>query len=177
MGHRNPRANRTAGQALVEFALIAPVMLLLFVAALEASLLMFSRNSGDFAAGEAAMVASQAGNASNADALTVQTVRDSGLAHTRLAHINEIDIYRLIQNSSDGSITADPAHRNQYRLDGSVIGTVTWPPDTRDVTSSSADLLGITIDYTYPWQTGLFGAIPSPHLLATYYLRLEPQVF
>lgn len=170
-----PTTSRRSGQALVEFALIAPVMMLLFVASLEASLIMFSRSSAEFAAGAAASVASQAGNAANADDLAVAVVRDSSLGHTRLAHVNEIDIYRLIQNP-DGTTSVDPTHRNQYRLDGSAI-SLGWPPVTRDVSSTSADLLGITIDYTYPWQTGVFGSIPSPHLLATYYLRLEPQVY
>jgi Flp pilus assembly protein TadG len=172
----SPANRRRLGQAMVEFALIAPAMVFLFVASIEASLLMFSRSSAEFAAGEAATVASQAGNALNADALTVQTVHDSALGSSRLAHVNEVDIYRLIQNQADGTITIDPAHGNRYHINGSVIGSVNWPPATRDVSSASADLIGVTIDYTYPWQTGLFGSIPSPHLQATYYLRLEPQV-
>ena len=162
---------------MVEFALVLPLMIFLFVASLEASLLMFSRSSAEYAAGEAAKAASQAGNALNADDLTVQAVRDSALGHTRLAQVNEVDIYRLAQDPTTGAITVDAAHVNHYRLDGSVIGAVNWLPATRDVTSASADLLGVTIDYTFPWQTGLFGAIPSPRLRATYYLRLEPQVF
>ncbi len=170
---RRPRR----GQALVEFALVAPVMVLLFVATLEASLLMFSRSTAEFAAGEAARIAAQAGNATSADSLSVQSVRDSSLGHTKLASINEVDIYRLAQDPNTGAITVDSAHVNQYRLDGTVIGTVNWPSATRNVSSSSADLIGITIDYTYPWQTGLLGSIPSPHLKAIYYLRLEPQVF
>lgn len=161
---------------MVEFALIAPVMVFLFVAGIEASLLMFSRSSAEFAAGEAATVASQAGNAPNADTLIVASIRNSTLGNSRLAHVNEVDIYRLIQDQADGTITVDTAHGNRYRINGQAIGAVDWPPATRDVTSGSADLIGVTIDYTYPWQTGLFGPIPSPHLLATYYLRLEPQV-
>ncbi len=161
---------------MVEFALVAPVMIFLFVASIEASLLMFSRSSAEFAAGEAATVASQAGNALNADSLTVAAVHNSALGSSRLAHVNEVDIYRLIQNQADGTIIVDTAHGNRYNLNGAAIGTVNWPPATRDVSSAGADLIGVTIDYTYPWQTGLFGAIPSPHLLATYYLRLEPQV-
>jgi Flp pilus assembly protein TadG len=172
-----PTTGRRAGQALVEFALVLPVMIVLFVGSLEASLLMFSRSSAEYVAGDAARVASQAGNALNADDLSVQTVRDSSLGHTRLARVNEVDIYRLLQDPLTGAITVDSAHVNQYRLDGSVIGSVNWPPASRDVTSTSADLLGITIDYTFPWQTGLFGAIPSPRLRAIYYLRLEPQVY
>jgi hypothetical protein len=161
----------------VEFALVLPVIMLLFVGSLEASLLMFSRSTAESAAGEAAKIASQAGNAPNADDLSVQTVRDSSLGHTRLARVNEVDIYRLLQDPLTGAITIDSAHVNQYRLDGTPIGSVNWPPASRDITSTSADLLGITIDYTFPWQTGLFGSIPPPHLRATYYLRLEPQVY
>jgi hypothetical protein len=58
-----------------------------------------------------------------------------------------------------------------------VIGTATWPSTTRNVTHGSSDFMGVTIDYTYNWRTGLFASVTAPRLTATYYVRLEPQTY
>jgi Flp pilus assembly protein TadG len=170
------RSNRAHGQTMVEFALVFPVAILLFFMIIEGAFLLFSDATSHFATGEAARQAAELGNASSADSRAVQVVRDSAVGHTNLEVVNEIDIYKLNEDAA-GNLTVDAAHVNRYRLDGSSIGAVNWPPVTRDVTNSASDFIGVTIDYTYNWRTALFAPLPPPHLTAIYYVRLEPQTY
>lgn len=63
-GHR--RKPRTRGQALVELALIAPVLLILLVGGAQVGALLYAQVQVDTAAREAARTAAQAPNASGA---------------------------------------------------------------------------------------------------------------
>jgi hypothetical protein len=161
---------------MVEFAVAVPVLLTLFFMVLDGTLLLFGIGSSLFSAGQGAILGAQLGNDPTADSQMVQTIRSSAVGQTALVKVNEIDIYKLNQDSS-GNLTVDATHYNRYRLDGSVIGAVTWPSTTRNVSHNNSDFMGVTLDYTYPWRTALFGQLPAPNLKATYYLRLEPQVY
>ena len=161
------------GQGLVEFALVAPILLFLFFAVLEGSLLIFTIGAFRYAASNGAIQAAELGSASDADTQAVQVVRTSpGL--TNLATVTEIDIYRVIQ--SGGQFVPDASAYNKYNLDGSAI-SVTWTPASRNVRNGFTDFLGLTIYYTYSWRSGkLLGAQPF-HLSQTYDVRLEPQSY
>jgi hypothetical protein len=161
---------------MVEFALVAPVLLTLFFMLMDGTLLLFGAGTSLFSAGQGAILGAQLGNDPTADSQMVQTIRNSAVGQTALVQVNEVDIYKLNQDSS-GNLTVDTTHYNRYRLDGSVIGTVTWPSTTRNVNHNGSDFMGITLDYQYPWRTGLFGQLPTPRMKATYYVRLEPQVY
>ncbi len=161
---------------MVEFAVVLPVAIVLFFMIIEGAFLLFSDATSHFAAGEAARQAAELGNASTADSKAVQVVRDSAVGHTTLEVVNEIDIYKLNEDGA-GNLTVDSTHVNKYHLDGSVIGSVNWPPVTRDVTNAASDFIGVTIDYTYNWRTSLFAPLAAPHLTAIYYVRLEPQTY
>jgi Flp pilus assembly protein TadG len=169
-------SRRSGGQSMVEFALVFPVAIVLFFMIVEGAFLLFSDATSHFAAGEAARQAAELGNNSAADSKAIQVVRDSAVGRTSLETVNEIDIYKLNQDGS-GNLTVDSTHVNKYRLDGTVIGSVNWPPTTRDVTNTSSDYIGVTIDYTYVWRTSLFAPLAPPHLTAIYYVRLEPQTY
>lgn len=174
-GFRLP-ARSQRGQALTEFALAAPVLLVMFFMVLEGSLLLFGVGTSGFSSGQGAVLGAQLGNDPNADAQIVQTIRNSAVGQTALVQVNEIDIYKLNQDGA-GNLTVDTTRYNRYQLDGTVIGTATWPSTTRNVTHGSSDFMGVTIDYSYNWRTGLFASMTAPRLKATYYVRLEAQTY
>lgn len=163
---------------MLEFALVAPVMLLLVLGVLEAMLLMFSITSARFAVTEAGRIASELGNNPTTDQQAVAAVRASILGQSGLVQVSEVDVYKLDVNAGTGALTEDPTDVNRYNLDGSPIGTVNWLPATRNVTLSNGDYLGVTIVYSYRWKTGLFDSfLPAVDQTAVDHLRVEPQVY
>ncbi len=161
---------------MTEFALITPVLLLLLFGILESGLLLFSVGSARFAAGEAARQEAESGNAAAADTLSVSVVRGTALGTTNLAQIQRIDIYKL-QQQANGTLTVVPGTTNSYSLNGSPIGSVVWPPASRDVKNGESDFLGVTIFYRYTWKTGLFLFSGPLNLNQSFAIRLEPQTY
>jgi hypothetical protein len=95
---------------------------------------------------------------------------------TTLAQVNEVDIYRLIVQPN-GSLTVDNAHINRYKLDGTPIGVINWPPAIRNVRNGQSDFLGVTIKYQYNWKTGVFVSGSAIQLNQVFEIRLEPQTY
>jgi hypothetical protein len=153
---------------------VAPILLFLFFAVLEGSLLVFTMGALRFAASQGAIQDAELGDATNADTQAVQVIR-TGPGATNLATVSEIDIYRLIPQSN-GTFTVDNTAYNKYRLDGSAI-SVTWQPSVRNVRSGFSDFLGLTILYQYKWKSGTLLRATALNLTQTFYVRLEPQSY
>jgi hypothetical protein len=167
---------RSRGQAITEFALVAPILLLLLFAVLEGGFLLFTVGTARFAAGEAARQLSEDGNAASADQNALAVIRKTGLGTTSLGTVTKVDIYRLNQQP-DGSLTVDPAHFNSYQIGGAPLGAITWPSITRDIKNGEMDFLGITVYYRYNWKTGFFNGGSPLQLNHAIYIRLEPQLY
>ena len=167
---------RTRGQAIVEFALVTPILFFLLFAVLEGGLLLFVVGSARFASGEAVRQETESGNGATADQDSIAVIRATPMGTTNLGTITEINIYRLIEQA-DGSLTVDPARINKYRLDGSAIGAINWPPAVRDVTSAKSDFIGVTIYFTYSWKSFRLLGQPPMNLNQSFYMRLEPQTY
>jgi Flp pilus assembly protein TadG len=167
---------RPRGQALVEFAIVAPILFFFLLGVVECGLLLFVVGTARFGAGEVARQESESGNAVSADQTSIAVLRATAIGTTSLASVTEIDVYRLIEQGS-GALTADPAHYNKYRLDGTVIGATSWPPSMRDVVNGESDFLGVTVFYQYNWKTGIFLAAHPLQLQQAFEIRLEPQTY
>ena|SRR5438105_3486659 len=163
---------------MVEFALVAPLVLFLLFGVIESSLLLFSVGTARYAAGEGARQASELGNATNADTSAVQVIRTGPLGQTSLVSVSEIDIYRMTPPLPTTQIPPCPdlSACNKYRLDGTAI-SVTWPPASRNVRSGTSDFVGLTIKYQYSWKTGTLLARGPLNLTQSFYVRLEPQTY
>ena len=167
---------RSRGQAMTEFAIVAPILFFLLLGIFESGLLLFVVGTARFGAGEMARQESESGNAINADSASLTVLRRTAIGTTTLAQVNEIDIYHLIEQGN-GTLTVDAAHYNKYQLDGTPIGAITWPSSTRNVVNGQSDFLGVTLKYQYNWKTGVFLASAPLQLQQSFEIRLEPQTY
>ena len=172
------------GQGLAEFALCAPVALMVLLGIIEAGFLMFGVGTAAYATGESARVGSEAGNSANADAQVIAVIVGTGLGQNGVVNVTEIDIYRLIEDPNTGNLTVDTngcgggGCVNKYDLAGNpLITPEPWVAGTRDVTNGSSDFMGVTINYQYKWKSGTLIAAGPLNLTAKYYVRLEPQTY
>jgi Flp pilus assembly protein TadG len=162
---------------MVEFALAVPVLFFVLFGVLDGSMGLYAIGSARYAAGEAGRLASELGTDPTADTAAVGAVRTGPLGQNGLVSVTEIDVFHVIQQSN-GTLIPDPnVAANRYRRDGTVIGSVGWPPSGRNVRNGSSDFLGLTISYQYRWASGrLLNAGPLP-LTQSFYVRLEPQAY
>ena len=182
---RHPRNNSTKrGQGVAEFALCAPIALVMLLGIVEGGFLMWSVGTAEFAVGEGARVGAEAGNQANADSQIVSAVLNTGLGQNGVANVNEIDIYRLNEDPNTGRLTTDTngcgggGCVNKYDLFGNaLINPEPWPASMRDVSNGSSDFLGVTIKYQYKWKSGSLIMSGPVNLTAKYSVRLEPQTY
>jgi Flp pilus assembly protein TadG len=167
---------RSRGQAMVEFAIVAPVLFFMLLGIFESGLLLFVVGTARWSTAEVARQESESGNAANADAVSIAVLRNSAIGTTTLGSVNEIDIYHLIQQAN-GSLTVDNAHYNRFDINGNPIVAITWPSPTRNVRNGQSDFLGITLHYQYNWKTGVFLNGAPLQLQQLYEIRLEPQTY
>ena len=172
------------GQGATEFALCAPIAVIMLLGIVEAGFLMFGVGTAAYATGEAARVGAEAGNAANADMQVIATIDATGLGQNGIVKVTEVDIYRLIEDPSTGTLTVDTTGCggggciNKYDLYGTPLVTPEpWAPALRDVSNGSSDFMGVTIKYQYQWKSGTLIANGPLVLQAKYYVRLEPQTY
>jgi Flp pilus assembly protein TadG len=181
---RLDRRRVSRGQGVAEFALCAPIALIVLLGIIEAGFLMFGVGTAAYATGEAARVGSEAGNQVNADSQVIAVIVGTGLGQNGVVNVTEVDIYRLIEDPNTGNLTVDTngcggsGCMNKYDLTGNPLVTPEpWAATTRDVTNGSSDFMGVTIKYQYRWKSGALIATAPLSLSAKYYVRLEPQTY
>ncbi len=103
----HPRRRRSAGQALVEFALITPAFFLTFFGIVEMALILSSLGSYSFAAREAARVGSVFGRTNPMVDGMINAAIVSRVQGLVMAKPTQIDIYRAVSVSSQTQIQYD----------------------------------------------------------------------
>ena len=176
IGSGAPSSHR--GQALVEFAVIMPVFLLLLTGMLEFGLAFSDRLTMGNATREGARIggalATGSGSPCSGDPAGVdktiiaslQNILKSGGSDVDLSHINNIKIFKATASGTQvGSYVnvwsytpgagpdADPGPGTEI-LDFSPSSTG-WPACSRDNGSASPDSIGVSIDYQYQLKTPL----------------------
>jgi Flp pilus assembly protein TadG len=190
--HMSSKSRRSRGQAMVEFAIVAPILLFLLLGIFESGLLLFVVGTARFAAGDMARQESESGNAANADQVSIAVVRNGAMGTTTLALIRQIDVFKLNEDpitgvltpSCNAGVTSPPPpcpglFYNTYKLSGATTdgGPVRWDPASRSVKNRATDFLGVRIWYQYNWKTGIFLAPSSVQLNMEFDIRLEPQTW
>jgi len=178
------------GAALVEMALVAPLLLLLLFGIVEFGFVFKDRLTISHATNAAARTGSTTGTDPAADFLILGAVEAGLTGAVDLATIDHVDIYKA---NPDGSKSGS---YNRYFVDASsacgwnpcpdpstgspVYGNPSnWgDPSNRDVVldADGLDTLGIEVQYTHTWLTGILGFGPATWVEQAE-VRLEPDVF
>jgi len=178
---RAPGRSNRLGQGLTEFAIVMPLLIVLLLGVFDTGLLMFGVGTSDYAVGEGARVAAEAGNAADADAQIIQAIQSTAL-HQPFVQVTEIDIYKLNEDPVTGNLTADASGcasnpcLNKYDANGNPL-TAPWASSSRNVTNGSSDFIGVIIKYQYNWKSGVLISATPLQLSATSTVRLEPQTY
>jgi Flp pilus assembly protein TadG len=166
---------RSRGQALVEFALIAPLFFALLFGIIEYSLLSTAISALNFAAKDAARIGSLLGRTDpTADSQIVTDVRQHS-AGIVTARVTAIEVFKA-DAAGNGVISGGSLVENVYDINGNALGPLGWPIAQRRDTLIDADYLGVRVSYTYTYLTGFIsGGSASLPLTATSVQRIEPQ--
>lgn len=185
---------RTRGQALVEFALVAPLFLLLLFGVVEYSLINSSIGAYNFAAKDAAREGAILGKSGapgststtpiDPDTYIVNNIILPRLTGLVIAQMSTIEIFHANQTGACVSTTASNGtsvcQEDVWSQSGGAWASTSnnWPSSQRNDQLANADYLGVRLTYTYTYLTALF-AITSPtiNLAATSVQRIEPQEY
>jgi Flp pilus assembly protein TadG len=166
---------------MVEAALVLPLMILLTVSILELGLVFKDFLTVSFTARDAARVGSLAGNDPEADCNIVQAVV-AGFGASDISGVT-IKIFKASEatgNPVGGSTntwtlsSGDPTDCTDWTV------LEFWPSTTRQVNvgpSTELDILGVTLETTHQWITGLPPWRGTIDVDRTALQRLEPEAF
>ncbi len=177
LGQRRGKRH-SRGQALVEFALIAPIFFLLIFGVIEFSVINAAIGAYNFAAKDAARLGAIKGPTDANIDQEIITLVNSHVNDIPAAQPIEIDIF---QADSFGQPTGK---LDAYAPNGTAIGSPSWPYTIRNdgqvslSSPNSSPYLGVRILYHYTYLTAFVsstGAVLS--LTATAVFRIEPQEF
>lgn len=174
------------GQTLVEFALVAPLLLTVIFGTIEFCFLYQSANTVGFAAREGARVGAVLGPTdSAADSKIVQAIFDATTNGSALL-FSEITMIEIFKSNESGAVPAPltgacAQHANEDVYDGqgnACPGTLGWPPASRNATFNAADYLGVRITFDYNWVTSFVSAAQGSLQMTSVSIQLiEPQTF
>lgn len=182
------RRRSQSGQTLVEFALVAPLLLMVLFGTIEFCFLYQSTNTINFAAREGARVGAVLGPTdAGADSKIIQAIfaatsNGSGLLFSQ---IQMIEIFKSNQNGAVPPLLtscvqqATPPFEDVYNGQGIACpGTLGWPPSARNATFNNADYLGVRITFVYNWVTAFVSAAQGQFKTSSVSIQLiEPQTF
>jgi Flp pilus assembly protein TadG len=185
-----PRGSRERGAALVEMAVVLPLLILLVFGMVEFGLLFREKMTVASAATSAARTGATMGNREAADIRILQALEAGLYDQVDASVIISVDIFRAV--TATGVKTGDA---NTYVYDptttciwvpcpdpldpGYVVPSL-WNPVDRDATldpgGGGLDVLGVEILYFHTAVTGLIPGVER-ELTERALVRLEPNVF
>ena len=162
-----------AGQALVEFALVFPLFLLLVFGLIEFAFVFSGMLGISYATRDAALLAAEAGSATGADCVVIKAVDTAVSPPASDDRIVAVTIYRATQNGVEM-----PGVSNRWTRGGSTVcsdGTTVpyvrqtngYPEASRcnvlagdvgggcDAGHPGLDTIGVRVEYTHQWITPL----------------------
>lgn len=174
------RGSDERGATLVEFAVIAPMLVLIFIGTMEIGLAFYDYLTVGSATREGSRLAAFLGDTPDADCTIAQEVHAElgGLA----SRMDEIQIYKA---NDDG--TRDIFKTNVWELIGDPADcnlgwnvTELWPASTRNVTYDPAnplDIIGVRVRVDRQWITGFPPFRGAYDVDQSRIIRLEPEAF
>lgn len=179
----------------MEFSLVIPIFLVVFIGIIEFSLTLNALLSINFASREAALTAAEAGNADGADCMILETVEQSVTAPAQVTRITQVRIYQATQSgaivggrvntySRTSSMSCSFANGTTITVPYSLSGGPGYADSTRCNVllgcsgSSGVDHIGVEVQYVYQWQTplaGLMNVAGSDYtMIKSNAMRMEP---
>ncbi|HEU5369017.1 MAG TPA: TadE family protein [Ktedonobacterales bacterium] len=178
------RRRHQSGQTLVEFALVAPLLLMVIFGTIEFCFLYQSVNTVSFAAREGARVGAVLGPTdSAADSKIIQAIFNATTNGSGLL-FSQITMIEIFKSNESGSVPAQltsctsASNEDVYDGQGNLCGTQNWPPNVRNATFNNADYLGVRITFVYNWVTSFVSAARGSFQMTSVSIQLiEPQTF
>ena len=175
------RHHGARGQALLETAVLLPILLLLFVGVYSASELASAENAATAASRNAARLGAEIGNDNFQPGVTspdptgvdqrVVAAVSAALAGASLPGVtlSEVDVYSPLTTQPAGYFSlSDPALPvDRYRPDGTPIATYQYGLDQRDQQASQERQLGVRVLFTYSPPALSMGLFGGPHAVYT----------
>jgi Flp pilus assembly protein TadG len=168
------RRGGSRGQALVEFALIFPLFLLLLFSIIEFAFVFSAMLGLSYATRDAALLAAEAGNALGADCVIIKSVDQAVSPPAADDRIQAVTIYRADQNGSEMAGVSNTWTRGGSTScgDGTTIPYVRQTNGYAETSrcnilsgcgggQPSVDTIGVRVTYTHAWVTPL-GGFPGP---------------
>jgi Flp pilus assembly protein TadG len=141
------------GQAIVEFAMLLPVLVLLLIGIMEFSLVWNSRNTVLFASRDGSMLAAEGGSLNGTDCVVLQRVEGDVVSPSAAVRIQQISIYWSDRNGDQiGS------NQNVYTRGGST--SCTYPDGTVITVPYTLATAGYLAPFGYFWTTFLILSLP-----------------
>ena len=155
---RRQRRSRGRGQAMVEFALILPLFLIILMGMLEFGIVFDHRNAMSYAVREGARVGASLGNGgsqpSGVDPAILAAVQRGLTDPILVENIRSIEIF---QADTSGQPIAGKI--DKFDRSGNLIGTAGWPAVNRVppglVQGQAGDSIGVRVVYDFRPQTPL----------------------
>ena len=184
------RRRKERGAALVEAAIVFPVLILVVVGILELGLVFKDYLTVSYLSREGARIGALAGDDLEADCAILRGIGELATL-SDLERIGDIQIFKADPGTGAQGLTnvghyvpgrdptictvpADPS------VDGWTIDTpISWDPSTRQATvgSQPLDIIGVRVLLTHQWITGLPPFNGDAQVDESTITRLEPKVF
>jgi Flp pilus assembly protein TadG len=190
---RGHNASSEGGQALVEFALVLPVFLLMVFGVVEFGLALNAGVSVNFVSRVAALLAAEGGRTQGTDCMVLRAIERDLMSPATPTRISRVDIYW-----SDANGDQIASNVNVYTRGGSLtctyasgsitvpytLGTENYPETERcDVIAgcgglhTTVDDIGVRITYTHQWVTHVGKTIAgSVTFQRSTAVRMEPTL-
>jgi Flp pilus assembly protein TadG len=182
------------GQAIVEFAMLLPVLLLLLVGLIEFSFVWNSRNTVLFASRDGSMLAAEGGSLDGTDCVVLQRIEGDVVSPAKAVRVQDITIYWSDRNGdqigSNQNIYTRSGSTSCTYPDGTTI-TVPYTLTTAGYVESSrcsvlagcggshttVDTIGVRVTYQHFWLTS-FARLTGSGVTFTEasITRAEPQL-
>lgn len=191
---RGTDRERDGGFAMVEFALVAPLLVLLFIGILEFGLVFKDKLLVNNAIQVAARTGASLGQADDADKRILEALEQglAGLPNAGDGIVLQAQVYRV---TSSGGVDTTKVNTYTYNYQGP--GLCNWlpscpstpadhgpwkPGDREVIIANGLDTIGVRVFYGHSWVLGdqpflpdTTCGIPANCLTETAVMRLEPQ--
>ncbi|MFN2465590.1 MAG: TadE family protein [Candidatus Dormibacteria bacterium] len=170
------------GQAMVETALVLPLVFFIIFGTVEGGLVIFSMETAHFGAQEAAQSLADAGQQTGANDEALKILRHNVGGGTSLVEVQEVDIEKVNEGTPAPACPDRAVAMERFRFDsGTKIPNGPGCPDypegkARNTDLCCSDTIRVVVVFSYRWRSGLLGAANaglSFNVSAT--ARLQPQ--